>query len=61
MSAISWILLATGTWLVIIGAMRVFAAEVKDSDRAQSELLAATRRARFVNPQPRRAQVGGQC
>ena len=59
MSAISWVLLALGTWLAIVAVMRVCAADVKSSDRVQSEILAAARRARFVNPAPRRSQVGG--
>jgi hypothetical protein len=59
MSEILWIVLAFGAWLAIISTMRVCAGEIKDSDRAQSELLAAERQARFVNPEPRRIQVGG--
>lgn len=59
MPAISMVLLIVGTWLAIIAAMRACAAEVKSSDRLQSEILATARRARFINPAPRRTQVGG--
>ena len=59
MSTLYWTVLALGTWLAIMATLRVCAGDVKDADRAQSELLAAARRARFVNPQPRRSQVGG--
>lgn len=59
MPALSWVLLALGTWLAILAAMRMCAADVKSSDHLQSEILASARRARFVNPQARRSQVGG--
>jgi hypothetical protein len=59
MTATHWVLLALGTWLGIIAMVRVFAADSKDIDRRQSEIIAAARRARFVNPPSRRTQAGG--
>lgn len=59
MSAIHWILLALGTWFLIIATLRVCAADTKSCDRLQSELLAAGRRAHFANPEPRQRQFGG--
>jgi len=43
----------------MLAAMQVCVAGIKRSDRVQSEVLCAARRARFVNPRPRRSQVGG--
>jgi hypothetical protein len=59
MSTIYWVLVAVSVWLTFVTTLSVCFGDTKDADRAQSDLLAAARRARFVNPQPRRTQVGG--
>jgi len=56
MSETAWILLALGAWVMVIGGVWVCSRVVKHVDRAQSEVLAAGRRARFVDP-PRRSEV----
>jgi hypothetical protein len=50
MTATMWVLVAVGTWLVVMGTMGLLAGLVKDTDRSQSALLAATRRDRFTAP-----------
>ena len=57
MSTTFWLLTAGGLWLVVIGTLRICASAVKDVDRAQSELLAAARRARLAGSDQRRARV----
>lgn len=59
MSGTVWILFAVGTWLVLMGTVYICADVVKDVDRAQSEVLASGRRARLVDPAPRRSRIGG--
>jgi hypothetical protein len=57
MSGTFWLLVVGGLWLVGVGMLRVCARGLKDVDRAQSEMFAAARRARFVSshtaPRPR--------
>jgi hypothetical protein len=57
MSVTFWLLILGGLWLVALGTLRICASAVKDVDRAQSEMFAAARRARFVSshtaPRPR--------
>jgi hypothetical protein len=48
MTATFWLVVAGALWLAAMVAMRHAAGAVKDVDRAQSELFAAERRARFV-------------
>jgi hypothetical protein len=48
MSGTFWLLIVGGLWLVVLGTLRICASAVKDVDRAQSEVFAAARRARFV-------------
>ncbi len=50
MTAMVWVLVAVGTWLVVMGTMGLVAGLVKDTDRSQSALLASTRRDRFAAP-----------
>lgn len=60
MSGTFWLLIGGGLWLVVLGTLRICASAIKDVDRAQSEIFAAARRARFNAPAPsRRADVGG--
>jgi hypothetical protein len=54
MSGTFWLFVAGGLWLVVIGTLRICASAVKDVDRAQSEMFAAARRARFAAPPSRR-------
>ncbi len=48
MSGTFWLLIAGGLWLVALGTLRICASAMKDVDRAQSEMFASARRARFV-------------
>lgn len=57
MSTTIWLLVAGGLWLVVVGTLRICASALKDVDRAQSELLAAGRRARLAGAEPRHARV----
>jgi hypothetical protein len=57
MTGTGWILLALGTWLVVMGAVYIAAGLVKDVDRAQSDVLARGRRDRFVDPAPHRRAI----
>ena len=50
MSVTIWILFALGTWLVVMGTVYICADVVKDVDEAQSRVLTAGRRQRFVDP-----------
>jgi hypothetical protein len=60
MSGTFWLLMVGGLWLVVLGTLRICASAVKDADRAQSEMFAAARRARFTAPAPsQRGNVGG--
>lgn len=52
MTATAWILVAAGAWLIAMGTMGIIAALTKDVDRAQSMVLAAHRRDRFVATRP---------
>ena len=45
-----WILVTMGVWLVAMGTLGVCACVVKETDRAQSDLLATARRAPFLAP-----------
>jgi hypothetical protein len=48
MSGTFWLLIAGGLWLVALGTLRICASAVKDTDRAQTEMFAAARRARLA-------------
>ena len=45
-----WILVAAGVWLVAMGALGVCAGLVKETDRAQSDVVASARREPFLPP-----------
>jgi hypothetical protein len=48
MSVTFWLVMVGGAWFVALGMLRIGASAVKDVDRAQSEMFAATRRARRI-------------
>ncbi|HEY3725077.1 MAG TPA: hypothetical protein VGN59_17125 [Acidimicrobiia bacterium] len=45
-----WILVAVGLWLVAMGTMGICAGLVKETDRAQRDVLARARREPFLAP-----------
>jgi hypothetical protein len=57
MTATMWISVAMGMWLLAMGSMAIIAAATKDADRAQSRLVTAIRRERFLAPPRRAARV----